>query len=114
MIGFFLIPVSGYACGNQPEKKSHTKESSVEKTKKNCCTKSCCQKTSKSKNKKNDCGGKCSHTNCTTSSFQLNIPSSNDFNFSDNFNFSVKKSISYYNETPISDGFTTIWSPPKI
>jgi len=114
MIGFFLIPVSGYACGNHTLKKSHVEETALEKKKNSCCTKSCCQETSKSKNKKHDCNGKCSHTNCTTSSFQLSIPVSSDFSFQNNFNFSVKKSITYYNKTNISDGFTKIWLPPKI
>ena len=112
MIGFLLIPVSGYPCNTHSEKSSHAKEMAAEKKEKDCCTKSCCQKTSKKK--KHNCGGKCDHTNCTTSSFQLSIPASNDFSFQNNFNFSVEKPITYYNETNISDGFTTIWCPPKI
>lgn len=114
MIGFFLIPNSGYACGNHPEKVSH-KETASEKKEMDCCKKNCCKETSKSKKKKHDCGGKCKHTNCTTSSLQLSIPTSNDLNLQNNsFNFSIEKPITYYNETCLSDGFTTIWLPPKI
>ncbi|WP_343616339.1 hypothetical protein [Flavobacterium sp.] len=114
LTGFFLIPVSGYACGNHSGKISPKKEMTSEKKEKDCCTKSCCKETSKSKKKKHDCDRKCSHTNCTTSSLQFSIPASNDFSFQNNFNFSVEKPISYHNETNISDGFTSIWLPPKI
>ncbi|MFB9077191.1 hypothetical protein ACFFLS_02875 [Flavobacterium procerum] len=114
LIGFVLTPVSGYACGIHSVKKSHTKEIATEKKEKDCCTKSCCQETSKSKKKKHDCDGKCNHTNCTTPSLQLNIPSLNDFSFQNNFNFSLEKPITYYHKTNLSDGFTNIWLPPKI
>ncbi|KAF2514238.1 hypothetical protein [Flavobacterium foetidum] len=113
-IGFFLIPTYGYSCGRQSEKISHKKEINTDKKEKDCCTKSCCKETSKSKKKKHNCDGKCSHSNCTNSSFQLNVPALTDFTFQNNFNFSIEKSINYYNEANISAGFTTIWSPPKI
>ncbi|MEO8534898.1 MAG: hypothetical protein ABI441_14160 [Flavobacterium sp.] len=114
-IGFFLMPVSGFACGNNTGKSSPKKEITTEKKEKDCCKKDCCKKTSSSKKQKHDCDGKCSHTNCTTSSLQFSIPASNDFDLQNNvFNFSIEKPVSYYNEAGISDGFTSIWLPPKI
>ena len=114
-IGFFLIPSSGFACGNKTVKSSYKKEISSNKKEKDCCTKDCCKKSCDSKKEKHDCDGKCNHTNCTASSLQLSISASNDFELSNSvFNFSIEKPISYYNEANISDGFTSIWLPPKI
>lgn len=114
-IGFFLIPISGFACGNNTMKTSHKREITSDEKEKNCCSKECCKKTKDSKKEKHDCGGKCNHTNCTTSSLQFSIPASNEFDFqNDIFNFSIEKPNSYYNEANISDGFTSIWLPPKI
>lgn len=114
-IGFFLIPVSGVACENHTGKNAFKKEISVNKKEKDCCKKDCCSKTASPKKEKHDCDGKCNHTNCTTSSLQLSIPALNDFDFQNMlFNFSMEKSVSYYNEANISDGFTSIWLPPKI
>jgi hypothetical protein len=114
-IGFFLIPISGIACGNNSGETLHKKEIHSDKKEKDCCTKECCKETSDSKKKKHDCEGKCNHTNCTTSSFHFSIPASNTFEFQNNiFNFSIEKPCSYYKEANISDGFTTIWLPPKI
>ncbi|MEO8236912.1 MAG: hypothetical protein ABI576_02305 [Flavobacterium sp.] len=113
-IGFFLIPISSFACGNNTMKTSHKKE--ITSKEKNCCTKECCKKTKDSKKEKHNCNGKCNHTNCTTSSsLQFSIPTSNDFELQNTtFNFLIEKSGSYYNEANISDGFTSIWLPPKI
>jgi len=114
-IGFFLIPTSGFACGNNSGNTLHKKEIHSDKKEKDCCAKECCRKTKDSKKEKHDCGGKCNHTNCTTSSLQFSIPVSNAFDFqNDIFNFSIEKPNSYYNEANISDGFTSIWLPPKI
>jgi hypothetical protein len=105
----------GFACDNNAEKKSHTKEATSDKMKADSCTKDCCKKTNDSKKGNHDCDGKCSHTNCTTSILQLSIPTSNVFDFQNNiFNFLIEKSTSFYNEANISDGFTSIWLRPKI
>jgi hypothetical protein len=114
-IGFLLIPSSGFACGNNNDKTAHKKEISSKKKEKDCCTKDCCKENNDPKKEKHDCSGKCSHTNCTTSSLQFSIPASNDFELQNStLNFSIEKPISYYNEANISDGFTSIWLPPKI
>ncbi|MFH6944464.1 hypothetical protein [Flavobacterium sp. FlaQc-50] len=114
-IGFFLIPSHGFACGNKTEKNTPKKEISSDKKEKDNCTKDCCKNTNPAEKEQHDCDGKCSHTNCTTSSLQFSIPASNDFELqTSSFNFSTKKTISYYNEANISDGFTSIWLPPKI
>ncbi|TEB43540.1 hypothetical protein D0809_15400 [Flavobacterium circumlabens] len=114
-IGFFLTPISGYACENHTGKSAHKKEISANEKEKDCCTKDCCRKTASPKKEKHDCDGKCNHTNCTTSSLQFSIPALNDFELPNIlFNFSIEKPVSYHNEARISDGFTSIWLPPKI
>ncbi|QSB28106.1 hypothetical protein [Flavobacterium sp. CLA17] len=114
-IGFFLIPVSGFACENHTGKNAPKREISANEKEKDCCKKDCCSKAASPKKEKHDCDGKCSHTNCTTSSLQFSIPALNDFNLENSlFNFSIEKPVSYYNEASISDGFTSIWLRPKI
>ena len=114
-IGFLLITNLGIACENNYDKILNKKENSTKEMNSDSCTKDCCKKTSNSKNKKHSCDGKCSHTNCTTSSLQLSIPTSNDFDLQNSiFNFLIEKPIAYYKEVNISDGFTSIWLPPKI
>ncbi|WP_166921841.1 hypothetical protein [Flavobacterium poyangense] len=114
-VGFFLMPSSGYACESKTEKSDSKKEITSTEKENSQCTEDCCKKEDHSKKDKHDCDGKCSHSNCTTSSLSFSIPSSNDFDFQNNvFNFSTEKTISYYNEANISDGFTSIWLPPKI
>ncbi|MDR7208753.1 hypothetical protein [Flavobacterium piscis] len=113
-IGFFLIPSSGFACGNNGGKTSHKKEITSENKEKDCCKKDCCKKASDSKKEKHACDGKCNHINCTTSSFQFTILA-DEFDLQNRvFYFSIEKLISYYSETNISDGFTSIWLKPKI
>ncbi|MBE8727923.1 hypothetical protein [Flavobacterium hungaricum] len=107
-LGFFLIPIDGFACGNSTPKTSEKKQHE-------CCKKECCKESASSKKKKHNCDGKCNHTNCTSSVFQFNIPAANIFDFETSiFNFSIEKPITYYNETNLSDGFTSIWLRPKI
>jgi hypothetical protein len=102
----------GYACEKSVEKSSCEKRITSEKE---SCQKNCCKKNHNSKNEPHGCSGKCSHSGCTTSGLQFSFLAQNEFELSnDLFNFSLKKPITYYKKNSISDGFTSIWSPPKI
>lgn len=112
--GFFLIPTAGFACGKSSEKISCERKTSI-KTNSDSCQKDCCKKEHSSKKDQHGCNGKCDHTGCTTSGLQFSLILENEFDFNTNtFNFSLEKPILYYTEASVSDGFTSIWSPPKI
>lgn len=114
-LGFFLMSGVGYACGKSSEKISCEKKIISTTADSDSCQKDCCKKDSSSKKNQHGCNGKCDHSGCTTSGLQLSLISANEFDFNTNiFNFSLKKPVSYYTETPVSDGFTSIWLPPKI
>ncbi|QOG04896.1 hypothetical protein IHE43_06810 [Flavobacterium sp. MDT1-60] len=106
---------TSYACGKSSEKTSCEKKVTSTKSNSDSCQKDCCKKGSSSKKDQHGCNGKCDHSGCTTSGLQFSLISENEFTFNDNtFNFSLEKPILYYTETPVSDGFTSIWLPPKI
>ncbi|PKB15870.1 hypothetical protein [Flavobacterium sp. 5] len=108
-LGFFLLPALTYACGTKSEKDCCKKEVSSKSEKKEC------SKNNHSKDKSDNCGGKCGHTNCTTSSVNFSIISFSEIEFKDNnFDFSDEKSKFYDSETFITSGFTSVWLPPKI
>jgi hypothetical protein len=112
--GFFLLPTAGFACGKTKEKIACESNTST-KTNLDSCQKDCCKKGHTSKKDQHGCNGKCDHTGCTISGLQFSMILDNEFIFNNNsFNFSLEKPISYYAETPVSDGFTSIWLPPKI
>ncbi len=109
MLGLFL-PTSTYACGTKAEKSCCKKEKSSKSEKKDCCN----GKHSKDKNK--SCGGKCGHSNCTSStSVNFSIITFYEINFKNNsFDFSSEKSKFHYPKTTISSGFGSIILPPFI
>ena len=103
-----------YACAKSSEKTSCEKKA-TSKANTNSCEKDCCKKDSSSKKDQDGCNGKCDHSGCPTSGLQFSLILENEFDFNtQTFNFSLEKPILYYTETPVSDGFTTIWLPPKI
>lgn len=106
-LGFFLWPTLGYACGTKTEKEC-CKTEKVEK--KDCCS------NKHSKEKDNSCGGKCGHSNCTSSTtVNFSIISSYEVNFKNNsFDFSWEKAKFYHSKTFVSSGFSSIWLIPKI
>lgn len=108
--GFFLSPVLSYACGTKTEKSCCKEETTTKTEKKDCC------KNKQSKEKDNSCGGKCGHSNCTSSTtVNFSIISSYEINFKNNsFDFSIEKSKFHYSKTFISSGFYSIWLIPKI
>ena len=108
-LGFFLQSGTGYACGKSSEKNSCEKKVTSTKTNSDSCQKDCCKKD------QHGCNGKCDHSGCTVSGLQFSLISENEFDFNSNtFNFSLEKPTVYYTETSVSDGFTSIWLPPKI
>ena len=108
ILGFFL-PTSSYARGTKTEKSCCKKETSSKIEKKDCCN------GKHSKDKDNSCGGKCGHSNCTTSSITFSLISINEIQFkNNNFDFSIEKTKFYNSKTFISSGFTSVWLPPKI
>ncbi|WP_228515133.1 hypothetical protein [Flavobacterium sp. MR2016-29] len=114
-IGLFVMPTSGYACGRTSEKSSCEKKVNSKGEAQNSCKKDCCQKKQDSKKDQHGCNGKCDHSSCTSTALQFSLITINEFDFHNNlFNFSLNKSISYHKTDSISDGFTSIWAPPKI
>jgi hypothetical protein len=109
-LGFFLSPTLSYACGTKTEKSCCKKETTSKTEKKDCC------KGKHPKDEDESCGGKCGHSNCTSStSINFSIISSYEINFKNNsFDFSAEKSKFYHSKTFISSGFTSVWLPPKI
>ncbi|WKL45829.1 hypothetical protein Q1W71_12760 [Flavobacterium pectinovorum] len=114
-LGFFLMSNMGYACGETSETTSCEKKAISKKETTNSCQKDCCKKTDNSKKDQHGCSGKCDHSGCTASGLQFSLIAINEFEFNSNlFNFSFKKTIPYYKNSSLSDGFTSIWQPPKI
>ena len=109
MLGF-LMPTSTYACGTKTGKSCCKGETSSKTEKKDCCN------GKHSKDKDNGCGGKCGHSNCTsTTSINSSIISFYEISFKNNcFDFSEEKSEFYHPKTSISSGFGTIILPPFI
>lgn len=108
-LGFFLLPTLSYACGTKAEKSCCKKEKTEKVEKKDCCN------NKHSKDKDNSCGGKCGHSNCTTSTTNVSLISFYEIEFkNDSFDFSSEKSKFHHSEIFISSGFTSVWLPPKI
>lgn len=109
-IGYFMLPTSSYACGTKTDKSCCKKEIAEKTDKKDCCN------NKQSKGKDNGCGGKCGHSNCTSStSVNFSIISSYEIDFKNySFDFSKEKPKFYHSKTFISSGFNSIWLIPKI
>ncbi len=107
-LGFLMLPTMNYACGTKTEKDYCKKEISSKTEKKDCCA------NNHSKDKDNNCGGKCGHSNCTTSFINFSLVFLNDIKFNTNFDFSSEKQNFYISKTNISSGFYSIWLIPKI
>ncbi|WP_310379011.1 hypothetical protein [Flavobacterium sp.] len=110
LLGIFLLPSLSYACGTKIEKSCCKKEISSKTEKKDCC------KNEQSNEQDNSCGGKCGHSNCTSSPFvNLSIIECYQIEFKDNdFYFSIEKPKFYHSKTFISSAFSSVWLPPKI
>ena len=99
-LGFFATPTLTYACGTKSTK-----------TEKSCCK----NHKSKSDKDKNSCNGKCNNSNCScpTNHCSFALPFWTETKVKTYFAES-KKIKNYYNENYLSDGFKSIWTPPKI
>ena len=108
-LGFFLSPTVSYACGTKTEKSCCAKGINSKDERKKCC----CDK--HSKDKKNNCEGKCGRNNCTTSSLNFSVLTFVEIEIkNNNFDFSTEKQNFYYTKTNLSSGFYFIWLPPVI
>jgi hypothetical protein len=110
LFGFLLMPSNTFACGSHSEKSSCNKETSAKTEKMDCC-----KNDNHSKNKKGEgCSGKCGHSNCVTTSIQLNLVFFEIQFKNNNFAFSEKKSNYFNSEDNLSSGFSSLWLIPKI
>lgn len=109
-LGIFTVPTLSYACVTKTEKSCCAKKTTSKIDKNDCC------KNKQSKDQDNSCGGKCGHSNCTSStSINFSTISFYEIEFkNNNFDFSTEKSKFYHSETFIASGFTSVWLPPKI
>lgn len=104
-----------YACGAAFKKTTCTEKSISKKETPNSCEKNCCKKSQNPKKDQHGCSGKCDHAGCTTSGLQFSLIAVNEYEFNNNvLHFSFKKITPYYKSISLSDGFTSIWQPPKI
>ena len=108
-LGFLLISNVGFACGMKFEKSGCKKEITSKTKKKDCCD------SKQSREKHTGCGGKCGHSNCTTSVPSFSFILNDEMKFISNFFvFSTEKQKFYHNETTTSNGFFSLWLIPKI
>lgn len=108
-LGFLLISNGNFACGMKSGRSCCKTETSAKKEIKECCKKK--QDNEKSK----PCGGKCGHSNCTTSGPSFSFILNNEVKFiSNTFDFSTEKQEFYHSQTNTSNGFFTLWLIPKI
>ena len=113
-LGLFLLPSSIFACGNNTAKTSCEKKV-TSKERKSASDQNCCNNDNDTHKEQHGCNGKCGHSSCTTSVLHFSLLSTNEFEFHNNtFNFSVESSVPYYKNLSVSDGYSSIWSPPKI
>ena len=109
LIGFFMMPITTFACG-ETSKKSCCK---TEMNSGNCKMK-CCQKKSKDKTDKG-CEGKCGKSTCQVQTISVGaiFPLLVEIKYN-NFLASTPKQVFYNHEANTSNGFCFIWSPPNI
>lgn len=109
LIGFLLMPINAFACGNKSQKSCCPTELKSAK-----CKMACCQKKSKDKSSKG-CEGKCNKSTCQiqTVTFGAIMPELTDIT-SNNFLVLTSKQAFYNSKTDIKSGFYFIWSPPNI
>ena len=61
-----------------------------------------------------DCSGSCSGNTCNSFQFPVFVDGSKLINSQNKFDFTSKRSQFYYLNPFYSNGFHTIWQPPKI
>lgn len=111
-LGFLATPSVSFACGGNQFDKNNTccqKESKGE-------IKECCKKHKDSKEKNdNDCDGKCGNSSCHCVPIHItfHLPTISEAQIEFCFG-ELNRASSYYNESYISSGFYSIWTPPNI
>jgi hypothetical protein len=119
LFGAMLAPTVTYACGKNHKKteKSCSKKkanSTTEKAdKKSLCKEDPC----KSEHSTSDqgCGSNCNHSNCKCVHFTVTIALAEENLLKDTIiNFSGRKHSPINAENNPSEGFHSIWQPPKI
>ena len=126
LIGFFLMPIKILACGSKSDKNSYNKEISESKPKEKSChkdsttkkdsKKSCCD-SKNSEDKDNSCGGKCGHSNCTSSTPSVNFSTISNFEieFQNNSLVLLSEKVMFsYTENLIPSNFSSLWLIPNI
>ena len=110
-LGFFMTPTLTYACGIKTEKSCCKKSKTEKNSKKDCCKRN----NSKSDKDNSGCDGKCNNSNCScpTVHFAFALTFYAEIKAKTYFTESKKTKL-YYNENCLSDGFTSIWTPPNI
>lgn len=108
LLGFFINPVVGYACGS--------KSAPTEKT---CCSKSkvsdSCEKACSDKDSKNSCDGSCKATDCQVTPVYSSIVATIHYWIPQNTaTISSKETNFFYLEKRTTLNYFAIWSPPKI
>lgn len=114
-----LTPTVSYACGKnhkKTEKSCAKKESSskAEKTAdKSLCKDNPCKNQHSSKDQ--GCGSNCNHSNCKCVHFTVTIALTEENSLERTIiNFSARKYNPIVTENNLSEGFHSIWQPPKI
>lgn len=114
-----LIPTVTYACGKNHKKteKSCSKKESTSKTekadKKSLCKENPCKGEHSTKDQ--GCGSTCNHSNCKCVHFTVTIALAEENLLKDTIiNFSARKHSVINTENNLSEGFHSIWQPPKI
>lgn len=111
-LGFFALPTMTYACGTnsvKPEKLSYSPKKNNQSIEKDCC------KNHSSKKSEKGCSGKCKNKSChcINSCYSFIYASVGLKNISKLFTDSSKQRF-YHNESFLSSGFISIWTPPNI
>lgn len=107
-----MVPNTVFACGDTYSKKAACKKETASKQE----TKDCCGSHNNENGKRRqDCGGKCGHSNCNIPSVQIAVivPFTAEINTKALF-FHTKKGGFDDLETTISSGFQSLWLIPKI
>lgn len=116
--GVMLIPAVSYACGKNHKRteKSCTNRESKPKTEKTYNKNLSDQDPCSSEHSKDQgCGSNCNHSNCKCVHFTINIALAQENLLKDKIiNFSGRKHSIINTENNLSEGFHSIWQPPKI
>ena len=114
--GALLAPNASYACGKnqkKTEKSSHHSKSASQAEKKDICKDDPCK--DEHSNKDQGCGSNCNHPNCKCVHLNVTLALTQENLLKDTIvNFSARKYSLTDTENNLSQGFHSIWQPPKI